>query len=271
MKNVAGYDLRKLFLGSWGTLGGITEAILRLFYLPEDHRTMLLRFSNIGDVSQIVGHISNSFLRPESMELIDAKAAQSLGPGASFKLQKDELLLLIGIAGSREVVERHIAEIRVLAEANNAQAISVLRGTEEEKAWANQRRIQLYSAPGMLRGKAVVPLNTIGDMFQEIQNTATRHQLQVGITGHVGSGILHSSLFPEEHNARGSEVVAGIADLVQSADKLGGFFLVESGPAEVRQAYDLVSQRSDYELMRRLKRTFDPKNIFNPGKVVRTL
>ena len=271
MKNVAGYDLRKLFLGSWGTLGVITKAILKLSYFPEDHKTLLLRFPDIEDVSQVVRHISDSFLRPESMELIDAKAAQSLGPGAGFRLQKDELLLLVGVAGSKEEVERHIAELQALAEANNAQAVSVLRDAEKEKAWVSQQRIQLYLAPGMVRGKAVVPIHKIGDMFQEIQKAAARHRLQVGITGHVGSGILYPRLFREEHNAQDSEVLAAIADLVQSADKLGGFFLVESGSPEVRQAYDLVSQRSDYELMRRLKRTFDPKNIFNPGKIVRTL
>ncbi len=269
MKNVAGYDLRKLFLGSWGTLGVITKAILKLSYLPEDHNTLLLRFSSIENVFRVVRHISNSFLRPESMELIDAKAAQRPGLEAGFKLQKEEFLLLIRVAGSREEVRRHIAEIRALAEANNVQAISVLQGTEEEKAWASQRQIQLYLAPGMVRGKAVVPIHKIEDMFQEIQKAATRHQLQVGITGRVGNGILYPRLFTEEHNAGDNEVPAAIAELVQGADKLGGFFLVESGPTEVRQAYDLVSQRSDYELMRRLKRTFDPKNIFNPGKVAR--
>jgi len=271
MKNVAGYDLRKLFLGSWGTLGVITKAILKLSYLPEDHNTLLLRFSNIEDAFQVVRYISNSFLRPESMELIGAKAAQRLGSGAGFELQKDELLLLVGVAGSREEVGRHIADIRALAEVNNAQAVSVLMGTEEEKAWASQRRIHQYLAPGMVRGKAAVPIHKIGDMFQEIQKATTRHQLQVGITGRVGNGILYPTLFTEERNARDSKVLAVITELVQSADKLGGFFLVESGPPEVRQAYDLVSQRSDYKLMRRLKQTFDPKNIFNPGKLVRTL
>ena len=123
----------------------------------------------------------------------------------------------------------------------------------------------------MVRGKAVAPIHKIGNMFQEIHETATRHRLQVGITGRVGSGILYPRFFTEEQDARNDEVLAAIADLIQSADKLGGFFLVESGSPEVRQAYDLVSQRSDDELMRRLKRTFDPKNIFNPGKIVRTL
>jgi len=273
MKNVAGYDLRKLFLGSWGTLGVITEAILRLFYLPEDHKTLLLRFLSIENVSQTIKDISDSFLQPESMELIDSTAAQSLRAGASFKLQEGELLLLVGVAGSKEVVERHIAEVRALAEANNAKSVTVLDGIEEEEAWIGQRQIQLslhQLAPGTIGGKAVVPIDRTGDMFQQIHETITRHQLQVGVTGHVGSGILYPVLFAE-YNTQRDEVLAAITDLVQSADRLGGFFLVESGPLEARQACNLVSQRSDYELMRRLKWSLDPPNTFNPGKMVRTL
>jgi len=271
MKNVAGYDLRKLFLGSWGTLGVITEAILRLSYLPEEHKTLLLKLPNIESVSQIVRQISNSFLRPESMEIIDATAAQSPGLEASFKLQKNELLLLVGTAGSREEVKRYITEVRALAEANNAQAITVLSGTEEEEVWISQRRVQLYSAPGMVRGKAVVPIHRTGDMFQEIQQAATKHGLQIGITGHAGNGILYPALFSKNPDAQDNKMLAAIVDLVQSANKLGGFFLVESGPPEIRQAFDPISQRSDYGLMKHLKQTFDPQNIFNPGKIARNL
>lgn len=273
MKNVAGYDLRKLFLGSWGTLGVITEAILRLFYLPEDHKILLLKFPSIKNVSQTIKDISNSFLQPESMELIDSTAARSPRSGAGFKLQESELLLLVGVAGSKEVVERHVAELRALAEANNAKSVTVLGGVEEEEAWISQRRIQLslhQLTPGTIRGKAVVPINRIEDMFQEIQETVTRHQLQVSITGHVGSGILYLALFAKD-NAQQGEVLVATANLAQSADRLGGFFVAESGPPEARQACDLVSQRSDYKLMRRLKRALDPQNIFNPGKMVRTL
>ncbi|MFC2047528.1 FAD-linked oxidase C-terminal domain-containing protein [Chloroflexota bacterium] len=269
-KNVAGYDLRKLFLGSWGTLGVIAKAILKLSYLPEDHKTLLLRFYHIEDVSQVVRHISNSFLRPQSMDLIDAKAAQSLGSVAGFKPQEDELLLLLRTAGSEEEVRRHITEFQTLAEISNAKAISMLEGTKEEEAWANQRRIKLHLAPGVLRGKAVVPIHKIGDMYQEITRIAARDRLQVGITGHVGSGILYPNFFLE-YNDWDNEVPRAIADVGQSAEKLGGFFLVESGPPQIREAYDIISQRSDYELMKRLKRILDPNIIFNPGKVVRSL
>ena len=108
-------------------------------------------------------------------------------------------------------------------------------------------------------------------MFQEIQQAATRHGLQAGITGHAGNGILYPTLFSNGYNAQNNEMLTAIANLVQSANKLGGVFLVESGPLEVRQTYDLISRRSDYGLMRRLKQTLDPQNLFNPGKIVRTL
>ncbi|MFC2005562.1 FAD-binding oxidoreductase [Chloroflexota bacterium] len=271
MKNVAGYDMRKLFLGSWGTLGVISEAILRLFYLPEERKTLLIRFSNIEDASHVASNILGSFLHPESMELVDSKAAQSTGQEADFGLQEDELLLLIGIAGSGEVVERHIIEIQALAEASDARAFNVLKDTEEQRVWDSQRRINLYSAPGMVRGKAAVPINRIGDTLREVREACARHQIEVGITGHVGSGILYTSLFTERGDTPDSEALLVVADLVKAIDKLGGFFLVESGRPEVRQVFNLVSQRSDYRLMAGLKRSFDPKNIFNPGKVVSTL
>ena len=106
-------------------------------------------------------------------------------------------------------------------------------------------------------------------MFQEIQKTAIRHQLQASIVGHIGSGILYSGFFTGEHDSWHDEAQQAMADLVKSADRLGGFFLVEGGPPEMRQTYDLISQRSDYALMLGLKRSFDPRNIFNPGKMVR--
>ncbi len=271
MKNVAGYDMRKLFLGAWGTLGIITEATLRLFYLPEEHKTMVLKFGDIADVCRLVESISNSFLHPESLELINARASHSLGMDTDFGMQKDELLLLVGIAGNRDIVERHVSEIRAMAEASNVRELNELSDSEEEKAWASQRQIRLHSATGTITGKAVIPVDKTGDMFQAIQKAANKHQLEVGITGHVGNGILYPRFFPREHSETGKEVLAAISDLTQSAKRLGGFLLVESGPVEAKQANDPISQRSDYVLMRCLKQTFDPRNILNPGKVVRTI
>ncbi|MDP2951700.1 MAG: FAD-linked oxidase C-terminal domain-containing protein, partial [Chloroflexota bacterium] len=208
VKNVAGYDLRKLFLGSWGTLGVITSAILRLSYLPADHKTLLLRFSAMEDVCQMVRQVSGSILQPESMELIDSTANGGPGLGAGFDLREGELLLLTGIGGSSPVVERHIAEMRALGEANGAREVTVLDGNREKEAWDTQRSIQLSSlrsGQGMVRGKAVVLLPEMEAMFREIRETARKHKLRAGITGHAGNGILYSHFFPGGYSFGGAE------------------------------------------------------------------
>ncbi|MFC2035763.1 FAD-binding oxidoreductase [Chloroflexota bacterium] len=271
MKNVAGYDMRKLFLGSWGTLGIISNAILRLFYLPKEHRTLLIQLSDIQDVSELVSNILGSFLHPESMELIDDKANRSLGREADFRLQEGEFLLLIGIAGSGEVVERHIVEIQALAKANNANSFNILQGSDETKAWASQQQINCHLTPQMVRGEAVIPINRTGDTLREVRKVAAKHKVEIGITGHIGSGILYITISAENNHTPNNIMLLVVTDLVQVTDRLGGFFLVQSGPLEIRQAYDLVSRRSDYELMKGLKQSFDPGNILNPGKVVSTL
>ena len=265
MKNVSGYDLRKLYIGSWGTLGVIARAVLRLSYLSEEHKTLMVKFDSIEGVAALAKTIFDSFLRPESMELIDAGAAR--GPGANFQMKNGELLLLIGVAGSKEIVERHVNDIKAMAEANKASSFSVLSGADEKEAWANQRRVKLSSVAGMLKGKAVVPINATKALYQEVQRIASQNRLRAGVSGRLGNGILYPIFFDTHPTSQ----LTAARKLVESAARLGGFFVVESGPMEVRQAHDLCRTRSDHDLMKRLKSAFDPKNIFNPGKVIREL
>ena len=98
---------------------------------------------------------------------------------------------------------------------------------------------------------------------------AYKYQLQVGITGRVGSGILYPNFYVDRSDI--PKMLQLIPSLAQAVSTLGGFFMVEGGRLEVRQAYDIVSERCDYRFMQQLKLIFDPKNIFNPGKVVQIL
>ena len=269
MKNVAGFDLRKLMLGSWGTLGVITGAVLRLVYLPEDHRTVMVKLATVDDFTRVMNGILSSFLRPESIELIDSGATRLLNSGGNFKLSEGEFALLIGASGSREVVERHAAEIRTIAGANGAQSVITLGGADEQEVWEVQRRIRLYQSPELVKGKAVVPLNKLTAMYREIKEIAVQHGLQVGISGRAGNGIFYPVFSSGE--SQNGKLKTAVSELSQRAARLGGFFLVDGGPIEIREASDIIPGRSDYELMRRLKQAFDPLNLFSPGKVIKDL
>ncbi len=264
MKNVAGLDLPKMFISSWGTLGIITEAVLRLFPLPEATKSMWLTFANSEDAFRSVNQLLNSVLTPASIELIDSVAGRNLEYGS--RLEEGEVLLMLGIEGDNEAVARHLKEISIIAEANKAHQVATLESKEETKAWNAYRGVHqsiLSAEPSTIQGKASVPIGKLGDMFKAVKEVGDRHSVAIGITAHGGSGILYS--YVADGN---TDVARIIGDLKQAAEGMAGFFIVEAAPLSVRKSTDGLPQRSDYTLMRRLKTKLDPANILNPGRVV---
>ncbi len=262
MKNVAGIDLCKLYIGSWGTLGVITEAVLRIFLLPEAGQRFYLTFPGIENAFPVVNTLLNSTLWPSSVELIDSVAGRNL----NAPLAEDEVLLLIDTEGSTESVERHQKEIKTLAEANKARSISTLKGEEMiqgRNAYLEIHQSILGNASSVLQGKASVPVSKLGDMFKAAKETGRKHGAEIGLRAHGYNGILYVYVT----NGNGNNVsITG--DLQRSAAGLGGFFVVENAPLEIRKNTGLWPQRNDYNLMKRLKTEFDPNNILNPGRVV---
>ncbi len=264
MKNVAGLDLTKMFIGSWGTLGIITEAVLRLFPLPEATKNMWLTFSDPEDAFHSVSQLLNSILTPSSIELIDSVAGCNLGYGS--RLEEGEVLLMVGIEGDNETVARHLKEISTIAETNKARHVVTLEGKEETKAWNAYRGVHqsiLSAEPSTIQGKASVPISKLGDMFKAVKEVGDRHSVAIGITAHGGSGILYPYVA-----AGNADVARIIGDLRQAAEGMAGFFIVEAAPLSVRKSADGLPQRSDFTLMKRMKTKLDPANILNPGRVV---
>lgn len=266
IKNVAGLDLGKMFIGSWGTLGIITEAVLRLFPLPEVSKSLWLTFSNFEDAFRLVTQLLNSALSPSSVELIDGVAGGNLGYGYGSPLEEGEVLLMVDIGGGIEAVDRHLKEISTIAEANKARYIVTIEGEEATRAWNAYRGVHqsiLSADPSTLQGKASVPISKLGDMFKAVKEVSDKYSVEIGIMAHCYSGILYPYVA-----ARNADVVNIIGDLRQAAVGLGGCFMVEVAPLWVRKNVDLLPHRSDYTLMKRLKTELDPNNILNPGRVV---
>jgi len=265
MKNVAGIDLCKMFIGSWGTLGIITEAILRLFPLPEASKSLCLTFSDIEDAFPVVSQLLNSVLSPSAVELIDGIAGRNLGDTHGSSLKEDEVLLLVDIAGSIETVERHRKEINTIVEANKVCNIVTLEGEEATRLWNAYRGVHqsiLSAVPSTLQGKASVPLSRLGNMFKAVKEVGNKYSVEIGIRAHCYNGILYPYV------ASGDDAINIIGDLRQAAADLGGFFTVEYAPLSARKNVEVWPHRNDYTLMKRLKTELDPNNILNSGRVV---
>jgi len=265
MKNVAGIDLCKLYIGSWGTLGIITEAVLRLFPLPEVSRSLYLTFTNIDSAFQVVARLLSSPLTPGSVELIDGVAGRNLEPIGGSPPAEGEVRLLIDISGNREEVERHLKEISAMAGENQARHIATLEGEAAARAWDAYRgahQAMVSAAPPAFQGKASVPLIRQADMFKAIKEIGQKYRAPTGIRGHCYNGILYPYVVAGDDHA-----VNIINDLKKAAADLGGFFIVESAPLPIRKSIGALPRRSDHALMKRLKTEFDPNNILNPGKL----
>jgi len=266
MKNVAGLDLAKMFIGSWGTLGIITEAVLRLFPSPEVSKSLWLTFANFEDAYRLVSQLLNSVLTPGSIELIDWVAGRNMGDGYGSRLEKGEVLLIVNVEGASEAVNRHLKEINILAETEKARQVVTIEGEEATQAWNAYRGVHqsiLNAVPSTVQGKASVPISKLGDMFKAVKEVGKKYSIEIGITAHGGNGILYPYVA-----AGNTDVAKIIDDLRQAAVGLGGFFIIKAAPLEVRKSVDVWPYRSDYPLMRRLKTQLDPDNILNPGRVV---
>ena len=262
MKNVAGIDLCKLYIGSWGTLGVITEAVLRIFPLPEAGKRFHLTFPGIENAFPIVNTLLNSTLWPSSVELIDNVAGRNL----NSPLAEDEVLLLLDTDGSIESVGRHQKEIKALAEANKARSVRTLEGEEmicARNAYREVHQSILSTTPSVLQGKASVPISKLEDMFKAAKEIGHKHGVEIGLRAHGYNGILYTYVTNENGNN-----VSITGDLQRSAAGLGGFFVVENAPLATRKNTDLWPHRNDYNLMKRLKTEFDPSNVLNPGRAV---
>ena len=266
MKNVAGIDLCRMYIGSWGTLGVITEAVLRLFPLPETSKGLYIIFPDPEDAFRMVGQLLNSPLTPSAIELADSVAGQGVAKAMGSALKDDEVLLIVNAEGTKDDVERHCKDIAQLAETNNTRTTRTREGEEASRTWKAYRTIHeemLGGNTSTIQGKASVPLSKLGDMYKEVKKISASHGVKTGVTAQCGSGILYTYLTDTPEKL---VTVTGV--LKKASADLSGFFLVESAPLSFRKEVTILPPRNDYRLMRRLKTDFDPKNILNPGRLV---
>ena len=266
MKNVAGLDLCRMYIGSWGTLGVITEAVLRLFPLPETSTGLYITFPDPEEAFRMVGQLLNSPLTPSAIELADSVAGQNVAEATGSKLNDGEVLLIVNAEGTKDDVGRHRKDIALLAEANRAKTTITLEDEEASRAWKVYRDVHeamLGDNSSTLQGKASVPISKLGDMYKEVKKISASHGVKTGVTAQCGSGILYTYLTDTPEKLVN---ITGV--LKKAAVDMSGFFLVESAPLSFRKEVTILPPRNDYRLMRRLKTEFDPKNILNPGRLV---
>jgi glycolate oxidase len=273
-KDVAGYDLTGIFVGSEGTLGLITEATLRLLPAPPPKLTMLAFFPSVLSAGEAVAGVTAAGVVPVTLELMDAYTIAAVDDAFALGLDRTAAaMLMIESDAGGAAAEAELATAEKACEA--AGATSILRARDAQEAdWLREARRQAHPAlerAGVARMDDVgVPRDRIPEMLKAIERVSAAQGLKVGVFGHAGDGNLHPTYVVDRDDPTAEKRIdAARAEIYKEALKLGGTVTGEHGTGLTKKAYlGLQRGASGLALTKAIKHALDPQAILNPGKVV---
>lgn len=275
-KNVAGYDITHLFVGSEGTLGLVTEATLRLIPLPRARSTVMAEFTDVATAANAVTDVLGAGIVPCAMELMDNTTIRIVEEYLHTGLDTSAgAVVLIEVDGDEEVVPRQGSEVEAVCRARAQRVRRAQSQAEADSLWAARRSVG--AAFGLLRphrlGEDIaVPRSKIPEAVERIRDIGIEYGLTIAIFGHAGDGNLHPNILLDLRDEDETKRTLGAADeIFRVAMQLGGVITGEHGIGLLKRDYlPLNLDPQAFALMRQIKRVIDPQNIMNPGKVFAT-
>ncbi len=266
VKNVAGYDLGKLFTGSLGSLGVIVEANLKLFPMHPARATFAFKIGTLEAARDLRRNILRSPIDPMRLVLLDVPALELFGDLPQAPPAKPGIELWIEVGGSHRVIERCLLELRHLASAAGA---ALERRDDADESWQKISNLALWLQPkynNLAVLKAALPLAATEEFLRRSQREASAAEIPLASFVQVGVGIVHLCILQEC-------VSGGVADFVGTvrrvAADLAGTLIVEHCGAELKRTVDVWGAHSDdLGAMHRLKSVWDPNAILSPGRFV---
>jgi glycolate oxidase len=274
VKDVAGYSLRDLFIGSEGTLGVITKVLLRLIPKPAAKKTMVATFNAMDHAAQCVSDIIAAQIIPCTLEFLDRTTIHCVEDFAKVGLPLDcEALLLMESDGHPAVVAEEAAKMEEIARKNGALEVRVAKDDAEATKLATARRSAFSAlarvAPTTILEDATVPRSELAKMIRFVEAVAKKYELRIGTFGHMGDGNLHPTFLTDERNkAEMHRIHEAFQEIFDEAIRLGGTITGEHGVGLAKKSFlPKFAGDAQMRVMRDLRRALDPNGILNPGKM----
>lgn len=275
VKDVAGYSLKDLFIGSEGTLGIVTEVLLKLLPQPATRRTLLASFATLEAAAETVSAIIAARIIPCTLEFLDRMTIGCVEDFSHVGLPTDcAALLLMETDGHPAAVEDEAQQMEAIAVAHGAKEVRRAKDEAESLELAAARR-NAFSAlarrrPTTILEDVTVPRSELAALVRFIAETAARHRLLVGTFGHMGDGNLHPTFLTDERDAEEmARVHQALEEIVTRTLELGGTITGEHGVGLAKKQW-LPRQMGDggHRLLEAVKRAIDPRGLLNPGKIL---
>jgi glycolate oxidase FAD binding subunit len=273
VKNVSGYDMSKLYIGSLGSLAIIIEVTCRILPLPEDRATVVAAFQTRESTWAYTQAVLDSQLLPSAIEAYNHEAACLLR-GHAFGSEEQDLWVAVKLEGIGEAIAREIGDIERFAKSEGAYTTTILRGPDEREFWKSFGELGQVLKRGntwSIGLKTNVPPSMLPSVFE----SAARHFQKAGIPpyqfSHAGTGIVHTYVPLNEDRYRDNEefLIQAAKSLRDQAADIGGSLVVDYAPPLFKQRFDVWGEvGATFSIMERLKKEFDPRSILNPGRFV---
>lgn len=274
MKSVSGYDLTKLFVGSEGTLGVVTEITLKISPKTTASTTSMATFDNLEDAGRAVSQIMYSGIIPSVLEILGRDTIMAINQNTHLDLPEVDAILLAETDGYTSYeTDYQMEKVIEVFKKNNAGEIRKAKSKEEaDELW--EARKSAYAVLSRIKTHVVledvtVPMSKIADLLKGIQAISKKHNIIIATYGHAGDGNLHPQFVYDGYDRQQvKSKEAASAELFQLTIDLGGTLTGEHGIGLQKAAFmNLEHDPASMDVMRGIKKLLDPNNILNPGKM----
>jgi glycolate oxidase len=274
-KDVAGYNLKDVLIGSEGTLGVLTKILLRLIPLPQANKTILAFYDSIGKAAETVSAITAKRIMPAMLEFLDNPTICAVEDFAHLGLDKSTgALLLIEVDGPRSAVDEDAAAIEMICKSSGANNVKIAKEEIESMKLKAARKTAFAALarirPTTILEDATVPRSELPVMVDFINAAAKRNNVQIGTFGHAGDGNLHpTGLTDERDRDEIQRTEKTFSEIFRKAFDLGGTITGEHGVGLAKKKF--FEELYDTPFIRWMKQTkemLDPNCILNPGKII---
>lgn len=264
VKNVAGYDMPKLYVGSLGTLGIIVEATFRLYPVPEYSETYLASFPSLEKCHDAVMSLLSSDLVLTSLEILNPELSNSLAKINALDIEHNKYALAVGIRNVEKAVKDQMSTVLAICNQSGGKG-DIIGGAKEEKLWEDIRDFpwELLKV-GRVVCKAGVLVTDIPKVLDNIDELSDKNTLKTYVSTRAGSGICIIAMEGED-----ASILNTVKSLRNFVAELGGHLVIHEAPEVMKSEIDVWGDLgSGIAIMKRIKSNFDPGNLFNPGRYI---
>jgi FAD/FMN-containing dehydrogenase len=273
VKNVSGYDISKLMVGSMGSLGILCEMTFKLLPLPEQMETLLISFDSFSEAADLVNRIFETTLIPAAVEVMNSTTFTNLGVKDIPEFDSNKYVVVIALEAFQDAITRMETEISEMAESIGAKSQANIKDLANLRFWLAVSDLDptlKEKFPDLIKAKLNYRISEWRGIVEFVDSTLSQNNIEHATLAHAGSGICLINLFIDQNdNSSMDKAVEAMAQLLERSREAGGNMIIQSAPTQVKKRLKVWGEvGSDFIVMKRLKDQLDPSRIMSPGRFV---